>query len=40
MLDTFEGNTEGCYLYSRHTTPSNMYLGEALAAMEGTKQLM
>ncbi len=37
MLDTFEGNTEGCYLYSRHTTPSNMYLGEALAAMEGTQ---
>lgn len=36
MFDTFEGNTEGCYLYSRHTTPSNLYLGEALAAMEGT----
>ena len=37
MLDTFEGNTEGCYLYSRHSTPSNVYLGEALAAMEGTE---
>jgi len=37
MLDTFEGNTEGCYLYSRHSTPSNLYLGEALAAMEGTE---
>ncbi len=37
MGDTFEGNTEGCYLYSRHTSPSNLYLGEALAAMEGTE---
>ena len=37
MLDTFEGQTEGCYLYSRHTSPSNLYLGEALAAMEGTE---
>lgn len=37
MADTFEGNTEGCYLYSRHTTPSNLYLGQALAAMEGTE---
>lgn len=37
MLDTFEGNAEGCYLYSRHTTPSNLYLGKAIAAMEGTE---
>ncbi len=37
MLDTFEGNLEGCYLYSRHTSPSNLYLGQALAAMEGTE---
>ncbi|PHS64026.1 MAG: cystathionine beta-lyase [Flavobacterium sp.] len=37
MLDTFEGNTDGCYLYSRYTSPSNLYLGEALAAMEGTE---
>lgn len=37
MFDTFEGNAEGCYLYSRHSTPSNLYLGEALAAMEGTE---
>ena len=37
MVDTFEGNTDGCYLYSRHSTPSNLYLGEALAAMEGTE---
>ena len=37
MLDTFEGNTDGCHLYARHTTPSNLYLGAALAAMEGTE---
>ena len=37
MLDTFEGNTEGCYLYSRHTSPSNLYLDQAMAAMEGTE---
>ena len=37
MFDTFEGNTEGCYLYSRHSTPSNLYLSEALAKMEGTE---
>lgn len=37
MFDTFEGNADGCYLYSRHTSPSNLYLGEALAAMEDTE---
>lgn len=37
MFDTFEGNTDGCYLYSRHSSPSNLYLGQALAAMEGTE---
>ena len=37
MGDTFEGNTEGCYLYSRHSSPSNLHLGEALAAIEGTE---
>lgn len=37
MFDTFEGNTEGCYLYSRYSSPSNLYLGEALAALEGTE---
>ncbi|WP_396596198.1 aminotransferase class I/II-fold pyridoxal phosphate-dependent enzyme [Dokdonia sp. R86516] len=37
MFDTFEGNADGCYLYSRHSTPSNLYLGAALAAMEGTE---
>lgn len=37
MFDTFEGNAEGCYLYSRHSSPSNLYLGQALAAMENTE---
>lgn len=36
MFDTFEGNAEGCYLYSRHSSPSNLYLDKAMAAMEGT----
>jgi methionine-gamma-lyase len=37
MLDTFEGHAEGCYLYSRHSSPSNLYLSEALAALEFTE---
>lgn len=37
MTDTFHGETEGCFLYSRHWNPSNFYLSEALAAMEGTE---
>ena len=37
MFDSFEGNAEGCYLYSRHSSPSNLYLSKALAAMEGTE---
>ncbi|MFY8181346.1 MAG: aminotransferase class I/II-fold pyridoxal phosphate-dependent enzyme [Flavobacterium sp.] len=37
MFDTFEGNAEGCYLYSRHSSPSNLYLDKAIAAMEGTE---
>ncbi len=37
MFDTFEGNIEGCYLYSRHSSPSNLYLDKALAAMESTE---
>jgi len=37
MFDTFEGNAEGCYLYSRHSSPSNLYLGQALAALENTQ---
>lgn len=37
MFDTFEGNMEGCYLYSRHSSPMNLYLAKALAKMEGTE---
>jgi methionine-gamma-lyase len=37
MFDTFEGNADGCYLYSRHSSPSNLYLDKAIAAMEGTE---
>ena len=37
MGDVFEGNQEGCYLYSRHTNPSTSYLGEAMAKMENTE---
>jgi len=37
MLNTFEGNTDGCYLYSRHTSPSNHYLAMALSKMENTE---
>jgi len=36
MVDTFHGETHGCYLYSRHWNPMNKYLSDALAAMEGT----
>ena len=36
MFDTFEGNVEGCYLYSRHSSPMNLYLAQALAKMEDT----
>lgn len=37
MLDTFHGEAEGCFLYSRHWNPSNKYLADAIAAMEGTE---
>jgi methionine-gamma-lyase len=37
MMDTFHGESEGCFLYSRHWNPSNKYLADALAAMEGTE---
>ncbi|NNK82939.1 MAG: aminotransferase class I/II-fold pyridoxal phosphate-dependent enzyme [Flavobacteriaceae bacterium] len=37
MFDTFEGKAEGCYLYSRHSSPSTLYLGEAISAMEGSE---
>jgi methionine-gamma-lyase len=37
MTNTFSGEAEGCYLYSRHWSPSNKYLSDALAAMENTE---
>ncbi len=37
MTDTFHGETEGFFLYSRHWNPSTMALCQALAAMEGTE---
>jgi methionine-gamma-lyase len=37
MLETFKGEADGCFLYSRHWNPSNKYLADAMAAMEGTE---
>jgi len=37
MEETFLGQMEGCFLYSRHWNPSNKYLADALAAMENTE---
>ncbi len=37
MFDTFSGQLEGCFLYSRHWNPSNKYLADAIAAMEDTE---
>ena len=37
MTDTFHGETEGYYLYSRHWNPSTFALSRGLAAMEGTE---
>ncbi len=37
MGDVFDGKIEGCYLYSRHWNPSNLYLSQALSEMEGTE---
>jgi methionine-gamma-lyase len=37
MEEIFDHEIEGCYLYSRHWNPSNRYLADALAIMEGTE---
>jgi methionine-gamma-lyase len=37
MEETFSGETQGCFLYSRHWNPSNKYLADAMAALEGTE---
>ena len=34
MSDTFHGEAEGCFLYSRHWNPTNKNLSDAIAAME------
>lgn len=38
MSDTFHGEAEGCFLYSRHWNPSNKYLADAIARMEGAEE--
>jgi methionine-gamma-lyase len=38
MADVFHGDAAGCFLYSRHWNPSNKYLADAMAAMEGTEE--
>ena len=35
MAKTFQGELEGCYLYSRHSNPTVAAFGRKLAAMEG-----
>ena len=37
MIELFNTEVEGCFLYSRHLNPSDFYLGQALANMEGTE---
>ncbi len=35
MERTFQGEMQGCYLYSRHSNPTVNFFGKKLAAMEG-----
>ncbi len=37
MEEVFENEIEGCYLYSRHWNPTNRYLSDALAGIEGAE---
>ena len=37
MEEVFEGEKEGCYLYSRHMNPSTGYLAQAIAKMENSE---
>jgi methionine-gamma-lyase len=37
MVDTFHGESQGCFLYSRHWNPSNKYLADAMAALDETE---
>lgn len=38
MQQLFSEEVEGCFLYSRHLTPINHFLSEALAKMENTEE--
>ena len=40
MQKVFEGEIQGCYLYSRHTNPSVMMFSKKLAAMEGSESAL
>ena len=40
MAGVFNGEIEGCYLYSRHWNPTNLYLSQALAQMEATESAL
>src|SRR6478609_4232319 len=37
MERTFQGELQGCYLYSRHSNPTVNIFGQKLAAMEGAE---
>ena len=37
MEKVFDGDKEGCYLYSRHLSPSNGYLEKTISAMENSE---
>lgn len=40
MIGVFDGEIDGCYLYSRHWNPTNIYLSQALAEMENTESAL
>lgn len=37
MTELFSTEIEGCFLYSRHLNPTDYYLGQSLANLEGTE---
>lgn len=37
MKELFEGEIEGCFLYSRHWNPTNKYLADALSKLEDSE---
>jgi methionine-gamma-lyase len=40
MQKVFEGEIQGCYLYSRHTNPSVIMFSKKIAAMEGSESAL